>query len=204
MTFQHRAGISPYTSAYAFAETCVFDKQLLGPFHCDHLTVAPLLPKLRGHFAEFLNNGYLVRLMILSSSTCVGLRYGHSCLPSSFSRQCEFVDFITIFIPLHHLDYPQAFFTTCNPHDLDTLFHPRASTILLRPCFDSLSYFGGTGISTCCASHTPFGLRLAPDLPWVDKPSPGNLRLSTVWILTTLSLLMPAFSLLYSPSLLSV
>ena len=140
--------------------------------------MAPLLPKLRGHFAEFLNNGYLVRLMILSSSTCVCLRYGHSRLPSSFSRQCDFVDFITIFIPHHHLDYPQAFFTTCNPHDLDTLFHPRASTILLRPCF-SITTLSGTGISTSCASTTPFGLALAPDLPWEDKPSPGNLRLST-------------------------
>ena len=34
MTFQHRAGVSSYTSAYAFAETCVFVKQLPGPFHC--------------------------------------------------------------------------------------------------------------------------------------------------------------------------
>jgi hypothetical protein len=32
LTFQHRAGISPYTSAYALAETCVFVKQSLGPF----------------------------------------------------------------------------------------------------------------------------------------------------------------------------
>ena len=38
---------------------------------------APLLPKLRGHFAEFLNKSSLVRLRILSSPTCVGLRYGH-------------------------------------------------------------------------------------------------------------------------------
>ncbi len=37
----------------------------------------PLLPKLRGNFAEFLNEGSLERLRILSSSTCVGLRYGH-------------------------------------------------------------------------------------------------------------------------------
>jgi hypothetical protein len=37
----------------------------------------PLLPKLRGYFAEFLNEGSLERLRILSSSTCVGLRYGH-------------------------------------------------------------------------------------------------------------------------------
>ena len=38
---------------------------------------APLLPKLRGHFAEFLNKGSPVRLRIFFSSTCVGLRYGH-------------------------------------------------------------------------------------------------------------------------------
>ena len=35
MTFQHWAGVSSYTSSFDFAETCVFVKQLLGPFHCD-------------------------------------------------------------------------------------------------------------------------------------------------------------------------
>ena len=39
------------------------------------LSKAPLLPKLRGHFAEFLNEGSFERLRIFSSSTCVGLRY---------------------------------------------------------------------------------------------------------------------------------
>ena len=34
LTFQHRAGVSPYTSAFALAETCVFAKQLLGPILC--------------------------------------------------------------------------------------------------------------------------------------------------------------------------
>ena len=38
---------------------------------------APLLPKLRGHFAEFLDRGSLARLGILSLPTCVGLRYGY-------------------------------------------------------------------------------------------------------------------------------
>ena len=37
---------------------------------------APLLPKLRGHFAEFLNHESLVRLGILCPTTCVGLGYG--------------------------------------------------------------------------------------------------------------------------------
>ena len=42
-----------------------------------HPTGAPLLPKLRGQFAEFLNQGSLDRLGILYLPTCVGLGYGH-------------------------------------------------------------------------------------------------------------------------------
>ena len=42
-----------------------------------HINEATLLPKLRVYFAEFLNEGYLERLRILSPPTCVGLRYGH-------------------------------------------------------------------------------------------------------------------------------
>ena len=34
LTFRHRAGVSPYTSAFALAETCVFSKQSVGPFLC--------------------------------------------------------------------------------------------------------------------------------------------------------------------------
>src|SRR5581483_3043531 len=41
MTFRHRAGVSPYTSSFDFAETCVFGKQSLGPFHCGHLRLVP-------------------------------------------------------------------------------------------------------------------------------------------------------------------
>jgi hypothetical protein len=37
VTFRHRAGVSPYTSSFDFAETCVFGKQSLGPFHCGPL-----------------------------------------------------------------------------------------------------------------------------------------------------------------------
>ena len=37
---------------------------------------APLLPKLRGYFAEFLNHDSLDRLSILYLTTCVGLGYG--------------------------------------------------------------------------------------------------------------------------------
>ncbi len=51
LTFRHWAGVSPYTSAYAFAETCVFGKQSIEPLCCGQLALAPLLPKLRGIFA---------------------------------------------------------------------------------------------------------------------------------------------------------
>ena len=34
LTFQHRAGVSPYTSTFVLAETCVFSKQLHGFFCC--------------------------------------------------------------------------------------------------------------------------------------------------------------------------
>ena len=41
-----------------------------------HPNRVPLLPKLRGEFAEFLSVRSLTRLGILSLTTCVGLRYG--------------------------------------------------------------------------------------------------------------------------------
>ena len=58
----------------------------LSLFSAALLMRAPLLPKLRGHFAEFLNNASSVGLRILSSSTCVGLRYGYLANNSGFSR----------------------------------------------------------------------------------------------------------------------
>ena len=66
------------------------------------------------------------------------------------------------------------------------------------------SFLGGAGIYTCCPSPTTSVLGLGPDLPWVDEPSPGNLGLSTAMFLAWLSLLIPAFSLLYRPPVLSV
>jgi len=44
LTFWHWAGVSPYTSSYELARTCVFDKQLLGIFRC-----APIVPRYARH-----------------------------------------------------------------------------------------------------------------------------------------------------------
>ena len=122
---------------------------------------APLLPKLRGNFAEFLNNPSPVGLRILSSSTCVGLRYGHHAF--AFSRHRASPTSLLYFGP----------------------FRPGQPT----PGFGYLHVsafkrYGGYGISTVCASTTPLGLALAPGLPWADEPSPRNLRFSAIMILT--------------------
>ena len=80
LTFRHRAGVRPYTSPCGFAEPCVFSKQSPPPTLCPPPLLAqkrgPLLPKLRGHFAEFLQHRSLKRLGMLYRSTCVGLGYG--------------------------------------------------------------------------------------------------------------------------------
>jgi hypothetical protein len=85
LTFRHWAGLSPYTSGFPLAETCVFVRQSLGPFPCGPLGLgvfgltplgAPLLPKLRGQFAEFLNGGLPDHLGIFYQPTGGGLRYG--------------------------------------------------------------------------------------------------------------------------------
>ena len=88
LTFQHRAGVSSYTSSFDLAQTCVFGKQLLGPILCGSISGAPLLPKLRGQFAEFLNNPSPVGLRIFFLPTCVGLRYGRLTNTCGFSRHC--------------------------------------------------------------------------------------------------------------------
>ena len=80
LTFQHRAGVRPYTSSYDFAEPCVLSKQSPPPSLCPPPIVAyrrgSLLANLREHFAEFLKRGSLKRLGILYQPTCVGLGYG--------------------------------------------------------------------------------------------------------------------------------
>ena len=51
LTFQHRAGVRPYTSSFDLAKPYVCDKQSPGPFLCGWLAPAPLLPKLQVYFA---------------------------------------------------------------------------------------------------------------------------------------------------------
>ncbi|CAA7049230.1 unnamed protein product [Microthlaspi erraticum] len=65
-----------------------------GPGHCDPLCEeAPLLPKLRGYFAEFLRESCLAPLGILYLPTCVGFGYRYPFVEgrSSFSWEYTLV-----------------------------------------------------------------------------------------------------------------
>ena len=171
----------------------------LGQFSAASLE-ALLLPKLRSHFAEFLNNASPVGLRILSSSTCVGLRYGYPVNNSGFSWQ-----------PAHALPYLFSVRVTSSDYvtDLPVTLLPRLhrylhSRLALSVCVPTVLLQDSTGISTCCPSTTSFDLALGPDLPRADQLYPGNLRYSAGRIPTFLSLLIPAFSLLNRPRLLPV
>ena len=173
---------------------------MLEPILCGQISLAPLIPKLRGHFAEFLNNASPAGLRILSSSTCVGLRYGYDISNSGFSRR-----------PAHVLRYSFSLRITssdCTPDlpdvlllRLHTSFH---SVLTLSFRVPTVLLYHSTGISTCYPSTTSFDLALGPDLPRADQLYSGNLRYSAWRIPTSISLLIPAFSLLKNPLLLSV
>ena len=105
---------SVYLNLIVFARTCVFNKQSLPSILCDHHqlnmqdvspVMAPLLPKLRGHFAEFLNHSSPERLSILYLTTCVGLGYGPCMyIARGFSRQHGITD-ITHKGATHHVSH---------------------------------------------------------------------------------------------------
>ena len=80
-------------------------------------------------------------------------------------------------------------------------FHSR---VVLSFCVPTVLMIRGTGISTCCPSATLLSLTLGPDLPRADQLYSGNLGYSAWRIPTSISLLIPAFSLLNAPPLLPV
>ena len=124
--------------------------------------VAPLLPKLRGHFAEFLNNASPVGLWIFSSSTCVGLRYGYNQRYSGFSRQCGFSNFPTLFQSSSHFIIWQRI---CLLPKTLCLTGFSLSPVCLSSCVPTVLIDYSTGISTSCPSTTTLVLALGPDLP---------------------------------------
>src|SRR5947209_9226180 len=87
LTLRHWAGVSPYTSACAFAESCVFAKQSLEPVSCGPLDPCPQDNKLLGHpfFRRYgvnlpssLTEGRSLTWGGFPLPTRVGLRYGQN------------------------------------------------------------------------------------------------------------------------------
>ena len=123
---------------------------------------APLIPKLRGQFAEFLNNTSPVGLWIFSSSTCVGLRYGYNQHYSGFSRQGGFSNFPTLFQSSSRFTYKRRICLSPTALSLTGSFH---SPVSLSSCVPTVLIDYSTGISTSCPSTTTLVLALGPDLP---------------------------------------
>jgi hypothetical protein len=88
--YRHWAGIAYHTHVFTLAVSCVFIKQSERPSHCDQpfARLAPLIPKVRGQFAEFPRLGLDRDALAFSArGTCVSSRYGHlSYIHDWFSR----------------------------------------------------------------------------------------------------------------------
>ena len=157
---------------------------------------APLLPKLRGHFAEFLGNASPAGLGVLPPSTCVGLRYGCTADNSSFSWHMPCMLRYSFSL---RVTAPAFWRTVFPPAGLLRLHRVFPSRLMLRTCVPAVLLPCSTGISTCCPSATRPRLALGPDLPRADQLYPGILGYSAKRIPTSFSLLIPAFSLPGAP-----
>ena len=158
---------------------------MLEPILCGLLSQAPLLPKLRGHFAEFLNNASSVGLRILSSSTCVGLRYGPVWRYSGFSRQP--LRMLRYFYSLHVTALtPGTGFSLCPSHLLVPVFPFPAHASVLRP--HSSDHTGCRNLYLLSIGYA-FQPRLRPRLtqgrsalpwkPWIFGRKDSHLTLAT-------------------------
>ena len=126
---------------------------------------APLFPKLRGYFAEFLSEGSLTRLRILSSSTCAGLRYGqpgHSLevflgsveSAGSFGRsRTSWLPSVLMTLRICLEDPPMSPPPISNRAD--------CLSFCVTPSYKRVPT--GAGMLTCHPSPTPFGLGLGTD-----------------------------------------
>ena len=97
---------------------------------------APLLPKLRGHFAEFLDHESLERLGILYLTTCVGFGYGRTTASRRrFSRQHRITRFPST-VPIRPHPHTAGICLGGGPHPwpCQAIRHGRA-TSLRHACY---------------------------------------------------------------------
>ena len=159
---------------------------MLGPLLCGQASLAPLLPKLRGHFAEFLGNASPAGLGILSPSTCVGLRYGRIWGYSGFSRQAASALRYFCFAPRHAFGLSHAAFTTCSLLRLYRAFHPRPASTARVPAssahmrYRNLRLFPiGYASLPRLRPRLPQGRQALPWNPWIFGREDSHLPLAT-------------------------
>ena len=121
----------------------------LGHFTAAPSRGAPLLPKLRGYFAEFLDQVSLLRLGIFYPPTCVGLRYG-----------------------LHLIG--KAFLGTLSSMRFGRSLASEFNNLVLSSCV--LLTLARAGILTCFPSPTPYRPRLRSRLTLGRKTLPRKPR----------------------------
>src|SRR5438094_3798468 len=82
--------------------------------------------------------------------------------------------------------------------------HSMGSPSLPRPRF-TLPMRSGAGFSHLLAIAYDYNvLGLGPDSPWGDWRCPGTLRLAVWMVLTSMTLLIPAFALVCAPPVLAI
>jgi hypothetical protein len=214
LTFRHRAGVSLYTSSFDFAETCVFVKQSPGPDHCGSLTLILYILTLPEHPFSLSYGVILPSSLTRVLSRALGFSphlpvsvcgTGTRFLARGFSWQFGINDFATLFhSPSHFRLYVRRF---CLPDTLRAWTHSSNRALHLSSCvtpslvteawwhwiFNQLSI--PYAFRPRVRSRLTLGGRAFPRKPWVYGEQDSHL-LSR--------LLMPAFSLLSSPLLLSV
>ena len=120
---------------------------------------------------------------------------------AAFLDSTDSLTSLLLFRSPSHFAYNQRICLSVTTLCLGRSFHSR---LKLSPCVPTVLFICSTGISTCYPSTTALALALGPDLPRADQLYSGNLGYSAWRILTSISLLIPAFSLLIRPLLLPV
>ena len=158
---------------------------MLEPFLCGLLAQAPLLPKLRGHFAEFLNNASPAGLGILSPSTCVGLRYGYAMSHSGFSwHMTRGLRYFT-FAPLNASGLTRGF-ASLSPPALVPVFPFPAPAFHMRPHSSVMTQYRilhllsiGYASLPRLRPRLPRGRSALPRKPWIFGLEDSHLHLAT-------------------------